>query len=105
MIENMYNQSAVTHRETAVGMSTIKKAYTLHLSAFSCHIQPLDPSLTQMIPGSFGKHWVMFCPIADIAEGDKVIVDSTDEYRVTGVETFDFGQNQHMEVVIKAFRE
>ena len=104
-IANKYNQTAVTYRETAVGQSTIKKAYTVFLTSFACHVQPLDSTLAQSLPGSFGKQWMMFCPVADIKEGDKVLVGGTDEYRVTGVEKYSFSFNPHMEISMKAFRE
>lgn len=101
----MYNQSATTERQTAVGESTIKKAYTTNLSSFSCHVQPLEQELTENIEGSFGKNWIMFCPVCDIESGDKVIVDSNHEYRVIGLETYNFSSNPHMEVTLRDFRE
>ena len=100
----MYNQNAVTQREGAVGASTIKKAYVSHLTSFRCHVQPLDSEVVQDIPGGFGKNWLMFCPVLDIKEGDKVVVDGTDEYRVTGVENYNFSRNPHLEVTIRAFK-
>lgn len=103
-IENMYNQTAVTQREGAVGASTIKKAYQAHLSSFKCHVQPLEAEVVQDLPGGFGKNWLMFCPCLDIKEGDKVIVDGTTEYRVMGVENYDFSNNPHLEVTIRAFK-
>ena len=101
----MYRQSATTEREGPVGHSTIKQAYVAKLDAFPCHVEPTDSSITQGIPGSFGKMWTMFCPVLDLKEGDKLIVDETDEYRVVGVKTFDFSMNPHCEVLIRAFKE
>lgn len=104
MIERMYNQSATTERETAVGVSTIKKAYTENLSSFRCHVQPLDSEVFQDLPGGFGKNWLMFCPVLDIREGDKVIVDGVTSYRVIGVENYNFSRNPHLEVTIRTFK-
>lgn len=104
-IESMYNQSAVTKREGFVGSSTIKKAYVDYLDDFPCHVQPSTPSIAQNLPGAFGKEWIMFCPVADFKEGDKVIVDDVDEYRINGVETFNFGIDPHCEVTIRRFGE
>lgn len=100
----MYNQHAVTEREGFIGSSTIKKGYSSFLSSFPCHVQPLDSTVIQDLPGGFGKNWLLFCPVLDIREGDKVIVDGTDEYRVTGVENYDFSRNPHLEVTIRAFK-
>lgn len=100
----MYNQTATTQRETAVSMSTIKKSYTTNLTSFKCHVQPLDAEVFQDVPGGFGKNWLMFCPVLDIKEGDKVTVDGTTDYRVTGVENYNFSRNPHLEVTIRAFR-
>jgi hypothetical protein len=103
-IESMYNTTASTQRETFVTGSTIKKAYTTKLSSFACHIQPLDPSLTQTLQGVFGKEWLLICAVADFKEGDKVIA-GTNEYRITGVETYDFSTNPHCEITMRMFRE
>lgn len=103
-ISRMYNTSATTERESAVGDSTIKKVFVSYLGAFSCHIQPLDAALSESLQGGFGKEWIMFCAVLDIKSGDKVISDSV-EYRVTGVEVFDFSREPHMEVTIRAFAQ
>jgi len=100
-IDRMYNQTAVTQRQTTT--TGVKKAYTNNLSTFACHVQPLDSEVVQDIPGGFGKDWLMFCPVLDIREGDKVIVDGATEYRVTGVENYNFSRNPHLEVSIKTF--
>lgn len=103
-ISRRYNQTASTNRETYIAGSTIKKELTSHLSSFACHIQPLEAELAQTLQGGFGKAWLMFCPVLDIDEGDEVIVDGTDTYKVRGVETYDFSRNPHCEVVLTTFK-
>lgn len=100
-MSRLYRQTATTQREITV--SGIKKAYAAHLANFKCHVQPLEPAVSEDLVGGFGKDWLMFCACLDIKEGDKVIVGS-DEYRVSGVENFNFGQNPHMEILIRAWK-
>lgn len=102
-ISNMYNQSAKTEREDYIQGSDIKQTYVEHLDDFPCHVQPLDSEVVQDIPGGFGKNWIMFCPVVDIKEGDKVIIDGEIEYRVSGVENYNFSRNPHLEVTIRKF--
>lgn len=104
-IEKYYNSTAITQREGYISGSDVKKALVNHLEEFACHIQPLEPSVNSAIPGSFGKSWIMFCPVLEFKEGDKVIVDDTDEYKVVGVETFTMSGNPHCEVVLRTFKE
>jgi hypothetical protein len=102
MISQMYKNTATTEREQTLG--GIKKAYTENLSSFMCHVQPIDAEVGEGLSGEFGKDWIMFCPVLDIKEGDKVVVDGTNEYRVSGVEIFDMSRNPHLEVLIRAWR-
>lgn len=104
-IAHLYDSTATTQREGYVGMSTVKKAMANHLTSFACHIQPFEASIASDLPGSFGKRWIMFCATADFKEGDKVVVNGTDEYRIMGVETFNMSGNPHAEVTLKAFKE
>lgn len=103
-IQRFYDRTAITQRQDFVVGSTIKKEYVSKLTSFPCHVQPIADSLAVALPGSFGKTWIMFCPVDDIDEGDKVLV-GTDEYRVVGVKTFDMSADPHLEVTIRAFRE
>lgn len=105
MIERMYSQTATTQRQSYVSGSTIKMALSNNLSSFPCMVQPMSAEYGAIMPGGFSKMWIMFCAVADIKAGDKVVVDGTDEYRVSGVETYDFGKNDHMEVTMTAFKE
>lgn len=102
MISNMYNNTATTARETTV--SGIKKAYSAYLESFACHVQPLEQEVTSDLAGGFGQNWLMVCPVLDIREGDKVIVDESTEYRVTGVENYNFSRNPHLEVSIRVWK-
>ena len=103
-IQRFYDKLATTLRQDFLPGSTVKKAYVAHLGAFPCHVQPLSPSLASALPGSFGKTWTMYCPVADIDEGDKVLVGAS-EYRVVGLQTYDMSDDPHLEVQIRAFKE
>ena len=105
VIHRLFDSTAVTYRQTAVIGSTVKKEYTSYLSTFPCNVQPLDSTLGQGMQGAFGKEWVMFCDISDFKEGDKVIVNLTDEYRISGVEKMQMGGNKHAEISLRAFKE
>lgn len=101
MIESQYNESVDIERLEDVE-STNKRVFATHISNVSCMIQPLDNQISGDIEGGFGKDWILFCGTNDIAEGDRVIRGEK-EYRVTGVESFDFMGNPHMEVSIRIF--
>lgn len=105
MIEHQYNETVVIKRLADV-VDTNKREFSTHIAAVSCCIQPLDQQISADIEGGFGKDFLMFCGTEDIAEGDRVIrtVNATEkEYRVTGVESFDFMGNPHMEISIRIF--
>ena len=104
-IESMYKQTATTQRQEFMEESTIKRGFVNKLAEFPCAVQPLTPEVAAIMPGGFGKNWLMFCPVLDIIEGDKIIIDEDKEYRVSGVETYDYGINDHMEVTLTAFRQ
>ncbi len=104
-IQRHYTTMARTEREVFVSGSTVKKAYQTHLEQIVGMLQPLDASLTQDIPGSIGKNWVFICDLADVMEGDKLIV-GTDVYKVDGIEKFDFaGINRHMEITLRGWKQ
>jgi hypothetical protein len=107
MLESHFNKTARVDRLAAVldeeDEPTAKKTYSTHIASLSCHIQPLDPSITQDIPGGFGKNFLMFSPAADIIEGDRVFIDS-DEYRVIGTEQLNFNGHPHQETIIRIFQ-
>lgn len=105
VINRLYDSTAVTYRQTYVVGSTVKKEYTPYLSTFTCNVQPYESTLTEGLTGAFGKEWVMFCDVTDFKEGDKVVVNLTDEYRISGVEKMTMGGNKHAEVSLRAFKE
>lgn len=101
-----YNRTFRVERVAEVD-GTDKTTFETHIASESGHIQPLEESYTMDEPGSAGKDWLLFCDVLDIKENDR-IVDTTDdeevEYRVVGVESFDFlGSERHMEVRIRKF--
>lgn len=102
-IEAHYNQEFTSQRLTIV--SGNKKDYQNQIVDEPCHVQPLDPSLSQDIEGGFGKDKLMFCAVKDIKEGDRVIIAS-DTYRVVGVETYSnfLKRANHMEVILRIFK-
>ncbi len=100
-IDIQYNKTVKTQRFTA-GAGDLE-SYQDNILGVRCMIQPLDESYSQDLDGSYGKDSLMFCDSADILEGDR-IVDGADEYRVVGVEVFNFlGQVRHMEIRIRKF--
>src|ERR1043165_1367026 len=107
MLESFYTKTARVDRLTTVldeeSSPTAKIDYTTHIESLACHIQPLDDTITQDIPGGFGKNFLMFSAIADIDEGDRVIIDSV-EYRVMGTEALSLGNNPHQETIIRVFQ-
>lgn len=101
MIELHYNETVSVNRLTDVE-GTNKKEYVEIIDALSCMIQPMDPSISQDLPGGFGKEFLMFCETADVQEGDRVIRDGK-EYRVSAVEKLNWQGMDHMEVSIRIF--
>jgi hypothetical protein len=100
-IQSNFNKTVTVQRLTDDEESGYIEGYTTLATDVPCHIQPLDDSYSQDIEGNFGKEWLMFCCYRDVLEGDRII-DGTDEYRVVGVEKFNFlGQNRHMELRIR----
>lgn len=100
MIESRFDKTARIDRLTTTTGN--KKEYTTHIASLACHIQPLDPAVTQDIPGGFGKNFLMFSGAADIAEGDRVFIDGK-EYRVVGTESLTFNGRTHRETIIRIF--
>ena len=101
MIENHYDKTAVIERLTITTGS--KKAFSSHLASVPCLVQPLTDEVSQDLQGSFGKDFLMLSAVVDIAEGDRVTID-TEEYRVIGTEALNFGNNPHRETRIRIFK-
>lgn len=101
MLDSHFDKTARIDRLTTTTGN--KKEYTTHIASLACHVQPLDPSITQDISGGFGKDFLMFSSDADIIEGDRVFIDDK-EYRVTGTESLSFGGKAHRETIIRIFQ-
>jgi hypothetical protein len=106
MLESHFDKTARVDRLSVVldeeDEPTAKKDYQAYIASLACHIQPLDPSITQDIPGGFGKNFLMFSGPADIIEGDRIFIDS-EEYRVIGTERLNFNGHPHQETIIRIF--
>ncbi len=74
--------------------------YETHLSNVPCNIQSMEDSFGTDLEGSYGKDFLMFCPLLDIKQHDK-IVDGSDEYLVTGNEGYSLKGQSHLEVRIR----
>jgi hypothetical protein len=72
-----YDRTVSVERLADVAGTNKKAFQTLHAS-LPCHIQPLDPALSQDIEAGFGKNWLMLCGDADIQEGDRVTTNVGD---------------------------
>lgn len=101
MISDHFDKTASVERLAVVEGN--KKAFTVHLASVSCLIQPLNDEVSQDMTGAFGKDFLMLSPIVDIAEGDRVFIDS-EEYRVMGTEALNFGSNPHRETRLRIFK-
>lgn len=100
MFENFYDQEVDTERlEAGTGN---QKVFATNLEGLACAIQQQDSEISGDITGGYGKNWMLFCPIVDIIEGDRVIWDEK-EYRVMAVDRLDFLNEDHMEVLIRIF--
>lgn len=101
MLSNSYDKTASVERLTTTTGS--KKAYLAHLASVPCLIQPLTDEVASDLEGSFGKDFLMLSPSVDIAEGDRITID-TDEYRVIATEALNFGSNPHRETRLRIFK-
>lgn len=99
MIQNFFDATCDTYRITGI-TGTDNEQFELKLEDISCHIQPLDDVPNEDLDGSAGKDFVMFCPVKDIIEGDKVISGGI-EYLVRGIEKYDFMGESHLELRIR----
>lgn len=103
MISDLFTKTVTVRRLALVDGETVKKEYATHLAGVPCMIQPLEASISGSIPGGFGKDFLMFAGLVDIQEGDRVL-DGAKEYRVVGVERFEFGTREdHVEASIRIF--
>ena len=104
MIENRYNKVVSTQRMADI-TGTQKEQYVTYLASVNCLIQPFQQSFGEDIDGSVGKDYTMFCEEVDIKEGDKVI-DGSNTYKVAGVNHYQGSlNNDHMEVIIREYKQ
>lgn len=98
-ISRHYNKIVKVERlATTTGF---KKSHVEIISNLKCHIQPLSDDLLGS-DGIFGKDFQMFTDFVDIQEQDRVIDANGYEYRVNGVEKFEFrGKLRHIEVLLR----
>jgi hypothetical protein len=104
MISDYYNKTVSTKRLADI-TATDKEDYQTYIATLSCLIQPLSETFQEDLEGSTGKDYVMFCGVADILEGDRVI-DGTDEYSVVGLKRYsDKNAEHHLEVIIRRYKQ
>lgn len=111
MIKDLYNEFVNVERLVVIlndeDEPTNKKEFETHIENLNCHIQTLDEKISKDITEGFGKDLKLFCDVQDIIEGDKIIRNTQttkDEYRIVGLKNFNnYGDNSHMEIIIRAF--
>ncbi len=104
MITDYYNKIVKTQRLADV-TGTDKEDYQDNILELNCLIQPLSDYYQEDLEGSVGKDYTMFCEVADIKEGDKII-DGTDEYSVIGLKKYsDKNKEHHLEVIIRLYKQ
>lgn len=104
MITDYYNKIVSTKRLTDI-TTTDREDYQTYIATLSCLIQPLSETFQEDLEGSTGKDYVLFCGVADILEGDRVI-DGTDEYSVVGLKRYsDKNGEHHLEVIIRKYKQ
>lgn len=99
-ISILYTSSVDVQRVAATSGEADTQTFGSHLSSVKCNIQPLDDSFGEDLEGSYGKDFLMFADVADIAQGDK-IVDGSTEYMVMGVESYSLEGYAHLELRIR----
>lgn len=104
MITDYYNKVVKTKRLTDI-TGTDKEDYQDFIIELACLIQPFVDSYQEDLDGSVGKDYVMFCEVADVVEGDRII-DGTDEYSVVGVKRYsDKNGEHHLEAIIRIYKQ
>jgi hypothetical protein len=77
-----------------------KESWQAYLTGIEGMLQPLGTEITAMTGGRFFQESRFICSIVDILESDRMVIGS-DRYTIGGVEKFDFGQNPHLEIVLR----
>lgn len=100
MIESLFDETVSVQRlQEGTGN---QMEYATNIVALRCAIQQADSEISTDLVGSYGKDWLMFCPIVDILEGDRVIWNGK-TYRVTAVDRLNFHGEKHMEIGLRIF--
>lgn len=101
MIGSLFDKTVDVYRLTADDDESPSdtEEYAAYLSGVACNIQPLDDSFREGMAGAYGKDFLMFCAAVDIQEKDRII-DGLDSYVVSGVESYDFAGQSHLELRI-----
>jgi hypothetical protein len=100
MIEALFDKTVDVYRLAAEDESpNDTEDYAAFLSGVACNIQPVDDSFREDMIGGYIKEFLMFCPVCDIQEKDR-IVDGYDTYIVSGVKSFSLLGQSHMELRI-----
>lgn len=97
-----FDKVASVKRLTQIG-ATEQKDYQTHIATLPCLVQPLEPSISFDMEGSYGKSFLMMCDTADIVETDRIFIDG-EEYKIMALESLEFEGDAHMELSIRAFK-
>ncbi len=98
-IQSLYNKTVSTKRLGAVS-GTYKKTEAVNLASLVCTIHPVDGSSSEALGSAFYKTFKLWCDVdTDILVGD-IVLDGSTRYTVRGVSSYDFGRNNHLEVLI-----
>jgi hypothetical protein len=101
MFTNLLKHTVTISRLTAgVG---VQKTYTIVASALPAFIQPLNAQQSSLHGHAMGKSYKIFIDPIGVEAGDKIIdIVSNEQYRVQGVEDYDFGSWKHqMAIIVK----
>jgi len=84
-------------------VSGYKKKF-VSTGTIDAHLQKITDESTFQIYGTLGATHKAWCDVdSDIKEGDKVVDSDGNEYDVVATNKQDFGQNVHLEVILKKY--
>ena len=103
-IQARFIKTAAIERAIPVEEGSAKKEFAPHIEAYPCTPpQPLTDEAAEDRVGVFGKDYLVFGAVADIAEGDRFTLDEK-AYRVVGVERWEgMSSNDHLELRVRIF--
>lgn len=79
--------------------SGLGQKYTDYIGDFKLNIQPAGPESTVLINGVYGRTFRAFMTYSGLNINDKVVVGA-DEYRVKGIEPYNYGSLEHYEALL-----